>query len=238
MFGNVRHLHNLITMAQPMGLPANSEAIRSVVQHEYFDHRAVPQLEQYLHDQVSSQTYDFEANKALLKLYQFFPDLVQPELVALAAGKAFMALPASDLTALLYIAPEACVQSEPVASLKKACDTLEAAQFAAFWEAVRSGEAAALAAKLPGFEQQARRVITSALAATFQTVNKQSLQKSLGFSSSSELEAYVASRGESAVKLQGEHAVFERNEFNQVQPKKFKESVEFEKVLKVVRLSN
>ena len=37
--------------------------------------------------QVKSGTYDFEANKALLKLYQFFPDLCQPEKVALMLAK-------------------------------------------------------------------------------------------------------------------------------------------------------
>lgn len=36
---------------------------------------------------VKSGTYDFEANKALLKLYQFFPDLCKPETVALLLAK-------------------------------------------------------------------------------------------------------------------------------------------------------
>lgn len=36
---------------------------------------------------MKSGTYDFEANKALLKLYQFFPDLCQPEKVALMLAK-------------------------------------------------------------------------------------------------------------------------------------------------------
>lgn len=36
---------------------------------------------------VKSGTYDFEANKALLKLYQFFPDLCKPETVALLLTK-------------------------------------------------------------------------------------------------------------------------------------------------------
>lgn len=40
-----------------------------------------------VHHQVKSSTYDFEANKALLKLYQFFPDLCKPESVALMLTK-------------------------------------------------------------------------------------------------------------------------------------------------------
>lgn len=36
---------------------------------------------------MKSGTYDFEANKALLKLYQFFPDLSKTETVALMLAK-------------------------------------------------------------------------------------------------------------------------------------------------------
>lgn len=42
---------------------------------------------------MQSGTYDFEANKALLKLYQFFPDLCKPEIVALMLAKVTDVLP-------------------------------------------------------------------------------------------------------------------------------------------------
>lgn len=35
-----------------MEFPASYEGMRPVVEHEYFDHRAVPQLEEYLDEQV------------------------------------------------------------------------------------------------------------------------------------------------------------------------------------------
>lgn len=37
---------------EQMDFPASYEALRPVVEHEYFDHRAVPQLEEYLEEQV------------------------------------------------------------------------------------------------------------------------------------------------------------------------------------------
>lgn len=37
---------------EQMDFPASYEALRPVVEHEYFDHRAVPQLEEYLDEQV------------------------------------------------------------------------------------------------------------------------------------------------------------------------------------------
>lgn len=37
---------------EQMDFPASYEALRPVVEHEYYDHRAVPQLEEYLDEQV------------------------------------------------------------------------------------------------------------------------------------------------------------------------------------------
>ncbi|KAG5184843.1 eukaryotic translation initiation factor 3 k subunit [Tribonema minus] len=219
-------------MVQPMQLPARHAAMRPVVEHEYFDHRVVPQLEAYLAEQASSGTYDFEANKALLKLYQFFPDLVKADMVALAAGKALMALPAPDFAALSYLAPAAALAAEPLTSLARALDALEGARYGAFWAVTREPEAAALIQRLPGFADQARRVALSALAATFQSVPLSALEEAVALSGA-ELEAFVGGLG-GEVKLGDGRAAFARNEFNQMQPKRFKESVEFEKVLKAV----
>lgn len=36
-------------------------------------------LEEYVHQQVRDGTYDLDANMALLKLYQFYPDRVRNE---------------------------------------------------------------------------------------------------------------------------------------------------------------
>lgn len=38
---------------EQMDFPATYDALRPVVEHEYFDHRAVPQLEEYLDEQAS-----------------------------------------------------------------------------------------------------------------------------------------------------------------------------------------
>lgn len=37
---------------EQMDFPASYDALRPVVEHEYYDHRAVPQLEEYLDEQV------------------------------------------------------------------------------------------------------------------------------------------------------------------------------------------
>jgi translation initiation factor 3 subunit K len=117
--------------------------------------RSVPQLEAYLSEQVSTSTYDFEANKALLKLYQFFPDLLKEEVVTQLVVKSLMNLPSMDLRSLLSIAPESALRSTPVSNVKRAGDALEMAQFREFWEMQRLGDLS-MAKNIAGFDDQVR----------------------------------------------------------------------------------
>lgn len=48
-----------------MEFPASYEGMRPVVEHEYFDHRAVPQLEEYLDEQVSEECVEPVLSRAL-----------------------------------------------------------------------------------------------------------------------------------------------------------------------------
>lgn len=52
-----------------------------------FMHAQIERLEAYVEEQVQTQTYDFAANKALLKLYQFFPDRSNEQTIATVLAK-------------------------------------------------------------------------------------------------------------------------------------------------------
>ncbi|CAM9541156.1 unnamed protein product, partial [Choristocarpus tenellus] len=119
---------------EAMDFPASYEALRPVVEHEFFDHRAVSQLEDYLEEQVRSKTYEFEANKALLKLYGFFPDLCKDDMVSLILAKALMNVPSTDFIALMYLVPPPLHRCGPVSSLKQCSEALETAKFVDFWQ--------------------------------------------------------------------------------------------------------
>lgn len=219
---------------EQMDFPASYEALRPVVEHEYYDHRAVPQLEEYLDEQVKSGTYDFEANKALLKLYQFFPDLCKPETVALLLTKALMNVPSTDFKALMYIVPPALHRCEPVSSLKRGADSLETAKFVDFWQTCLEGDMPGLVEKVPGFKKHIRMFIVHTLATTFQAVKRQNMEQCLDLDDK-ELEDFVAANSDVvSAAPDGLEFKFALNEFNQIQPKKFKESVEFDKILKTI----
>ncbi|CAM9477984.1 unnamed protein product [Phaeothamnion confervicola] len=215
-----------------MGLPTSYEVIRPVVEHEFFDHRSVPQLEAYVTEQVSTNTYDFEANKALLKLYQFFPDLCKDNIVALVLAKAFMNLPSTDMAALLCILPKQQAAREPAQTLVRCAEAMETARFSDFWGLIRAEEAADFVEDVPGFADRARRFVVGALAPLFQDVTKEYFEGCVGLSGEA-LAAFVAAHAD-MVRLDGDRVRFALNRYNQSQPKKFKEAVEFDKMLGVI----
>ncbi|TQD94775.1 hypothetical protein C1H46_019629 [Malus baccata] len=53
----------------------------------------LPDLENYVNEQVSSQTYSLDTNLCLLRLYQFEPDRMSTQIVARILVKALMAMP-------------------------------------------------------------------------------------------------------------------------------------------------
>ncbi|KAM1062322.1 hypothetical protein ACFX14_026563 [Malus domestica] len=66
----------------------------------------LPDLENYVNERVSSQTYSLDANLCLLRLYQFEPDRMSTQIVARILVKALMAMPSPDFSLCLFLIPE------------------------------------------------------------------------------------------------------------------------------------
>ena len=62
----------------------------------------LPDLENLVNEQVSSQTYSLDANLCLLRLYQFQPERMSTQIVAQILVKALMAMPAPDSSLSLF----------------------------------------------------------------------------------------------------------------------------------------
>ncbi|XP_042478327.1 eukaryotic translation initiation factor 3 subunit K-like isoform X1 [Macadamia integrifolia] len=69
----------------------------------------LPDLENYVNEQVSSQTYSLDANLCLLRLYQFEPERMSIQIIARILVKALMAMPAPDFSLCLFLIPERVV---------------------------------------------------------------------------------------------------------------------------------
>jgi hypothetical protein len=63
------------------------ETVYTMMEKDSCDPDLAPHLESYVNQQTSDNLYDFEANLALLKLYQFYPEKLNEESVSKILAK-------------------------------------------------------------------------------------------------------------------------------------------------------
>jgi translation initiation factor 3 subunit K len=79
---------------------------------------SAPKFEAHVNAQVKGEApYFFEANRTLLKLYQFFPHLQEDATTARILLLSLLEFPSTDTLALLYIVSERVQTSEPSATI-------------------------------------------------------------------------------------------------------------------------
>lgn len=87
--------------------PAMSqEEIHKLLETKRYAVETIEPLEKY----VSSGSYDFEADHALLKLYQFHPSKNNTAVIAKVLVRALAQVPAFDFVQHLYLIPESVVR--------------------------------------------------------------------------------------------------------------------------------
>ena len=94
-------------------------------------------LEEYVDAQATGEgEYYFEANKALLKIYQFLPQSTDPNKVALVLLLAMLAFPSAstDWLAVSYLVPERLQKTEPISTVLRCNNLLDSCDFVEFWK--------------------------------------------------------------------------------------------------------
>lgn len=94
-------------------------------------------FEAYIDAQATGEgEYYFEANKALLKIYQFLPKQVDANKVALVLLLAMLEFPSAgtDWLALSYLIPERLQKQEPISTVLRCNNLLDACDFVGFWK--------------------------------------------------------------------------------------------------------
>jgi translation initiation factor 3 subunit K len=89
---------------------ATKESIQKLVESNRYSPDIIPELEKYVASQVANKTHDTEANLALLKLYQFYPEKNNSQVVANILLKAIMNFPSTDFMLALYLISEKTVR--------------------------------------------------------------------------------------------------------------------------------
>ncbi|KAJ6699065.1 EUKARYOTIC TRANSLATION INITIATION FACTOR 3 SUBUNIT K [Salix purpurea] len=183
----------------------------------------LPDLENYVNEQVSSQVYSLDANLCLLRLYQFEPERMSTQIVARILVKALMAIPAPDFSLCLFLIPERVQMEEQFKTLIVLSHYLETGRFRQFWdEAAKSRH---IVEAVPGFEQAIQAYAIHLLSLTYQKVPRSVLAEAInieGLSLDKFLEQQVANCGWILEKGhgRGQLVVLPSNEFNHPELKK------------------
>lgn len=137
----------------------------------------LPDLENYVNEQVSSQTYSLDANLCLLRLYQFEPDRMSTQIVARILIKALMAMPAPDFSLCLFLIPERVQMEDQFKTLIVLSHYLETARFRQFWdEAAKNRQ---IVEVVPGFEQAIQEYAIHVLSLTYRKIPRTILAEAI-----------------------------------------------------------
>ena len=146
-------------------------------------YKLVTALEFYVEDQSTTGSYDFVANKSLLKLYQCYPDLVSTEIIAKLLCLSLMRLPSTDYLVLSYlVSGQALTKDSSLVAVHSAADLLESGKYKPFWS-LRS-ENKSLFSSL-NFDGYIRRFIIKNICSTFKNISVKSLCEMLGITENS-----------------------------------------------------
>ncbi|KAI3443508.1 hypothetical protein Pfo_000173 [Paulownia fortunei] len=216
-----REMNNTTTNQKQQS--AMSYTVEQLVSVNPYNPDILPDLENYVNEQVSSQTYSLNANLCLLRLYQFEPDRMSTQIVARILIKALMAMPAPDFSLCLFLIPERVQMEEQFKTLIVLSHYLETARFRQFWdEAAKSHH---ILEVVPGFEQAIQAYAIHVLSLTYQKVPRSVLAESInveGLSLDKFVEHHVANSGWAIEKNQnkGQLIILPRSEFNHPELKK------------------
>ena len=146
-FASIIHHHCCYPKLTNMSDSASD--ITTLLSNEMYNPEIIPQLEAYLDSQVQqdssapSNSYNFDANRTLIKLYQFFPQQAKTQYILLAESLALVYGEVSregsnDFGALGCLITESVKNDEPYPTLVRCADLLDSCQFPEFWTVYHS----------------------------------------------------------------------------------------------------
>ncbi|KIM67152.1 hypothetical protein SCLCIDRAFT_1210640 [Scleroderma citrinum Foug A] len=202
-------------------------------------------LEDYLYHQIRSDEYDCLSNLAILKLYQFNPDLFNPDVVVNILLKALTAEPFPDFNLCISLLDDRPVNSNPdepdplpvlLPLLTNLYNLLHQCRFPAFWTFYHSDDLESLREnyiiECVGFEDAVREVAARAVKATFTRIGLERLGTYVDLSGS-KLDAWIAKQGWS-LDTSTKTVSIPANPDNQIESVVIQENVKLAQLQKVI----
>ncbi len=159
--------------------------INSLIETAIYDVNTALKLESYVNHQLTSRTYDFNANKALLKNYQVNTSIMKLDVVCNILVLSLMRLPSADFITLNYLLPAKFVNHAHIQAIQECAGLLERGHFLGFWEHFVSESANSLFAPAVGFVDFIRMFILGNLRDTYTAIPKKLFAQQLGLNETS-----------------------------------------------------
>jgi len=206
-----------------------AEALRDEI-HQYlstverYNASNLPSLERYVELQVSENVYDLEANLAILKLYQFFPQLYKAEIACWILLKAIANLPHTDFVLCKCLLGPGQLDDLNIVRITYLANLLEQCQFKHFWQEKNKDQQ--LISEIKGFDDSIRKFVCHVVNITYQSLDKIILKDLLGNITEAELKSWMAKYG-----WKEEHdTVYIANQEDLIKTKNITEKITFETV--------
>lgn len=201
---------------------------------EKYQIEALPKLEAYVEEQVSTNTYSLDANLALLRFYHVQPQSVKVQLVAKVLLKAIMQLPLPDFKACVHLLSEKLQSDDTISKVIQLASALETSRLTDFWTIAAGCKD--LLASVPGFYDAVRANMITLLGITFQRIHKAVLCKDLNLTEAEVDKLIKSSPGWSIQSSpSGDLVCLPKNELNQMVVKRTQEVIRLEQVAPVLR---
>jgi translation initiation factor 3 subunit K len=172
--------------------------IKSLILNRGFDAQIIPTLETHLVAQGDgNQPYDFDANRTLVKLYQFNPRQSKSEIYALALLLSIVYGGFVEFGALNCLIPESAKGEELFATIFQCADLLDICQFKVMWESFKSIPVNVVNSK--HIQDALRRSILATLSFTFKNTQVTNLLTMLDLKSEAELKEFLKINGSTIV---------------------------------------
>lgn len=158
--------------------------VASLIEQSLYEPSTANQLESYVDQQISTRTYDFAANKALLKNYQVNTSLLKIDSVTKVLLLSLMQLPKNDFHALTLMLPPKVGNDARVKVIKTCASLLAQGKFGDFWEEFIAAPEG-LFAQVPAFVDYVRFYIVGSLCNSYRTLATTTFVQQLGINEDS-----------------------------------------------------
>lgn len=180
--------------------------IKTLILNRGFDSQIIPTLEAHLVSQGDGkEPYDFDANRTLVKLYQFNPKHSKTEIYALALILSMVYGGFIEFGALNCLIPESAKGEELFTTISQCADLLDTCQFKAMWDSFKSIPVNVVNAK--HIQDALRGSILATLSFTFKNTLVTNLLTMLDLKSETELKEFLKINGSNIVESVGNGTV-------------------------------